>query len=111
MTPHGRARDTGPPSKSSPRPIAAPGPTVKLDQPLPCGCRVSRDAGTACMRMWFCGTHLAAFEMLEALRGVVSTLDPVVKASSPEGLPIERAKEMHASARAVVAKARGSEWW
>ena len=45
-----------------------PGPNFKIDNSLPCGCRINRDGDTKRLRLWYCSPHAAAFEMLEALR-------------------------------------------
>jgi hypothetical protein len=45
-----------------------PGPHFKIDNSLPCGCRIARDNDTKRLRLWYCPTHAAAFEVLEALR-------------------------------------------
>jgi hypothetical protein len=56
-----------------------PGPNFRLDNTLPCGCRISRDDDTKRLRLWYCPTHAAAFEVLEALRLNVDALDTVMK--------------------------------
>ena len=81
---------------------AIPGPTLKPDQPLPCGCRVAREADGR-LRLWYCRTHAAAFEMLEALRGATDALDAVIR--RPPGDP-EASRRAHAAARDVIQKAR-----
>ena len=55
------------------------GPTLKPGNPSPCGCEVKAEAGTEKMRLWFCRTHAAAFEMLEALQVGLKALDAVAK--------------------------------
>ena len=45
-----------------------PGPNFKIDNSLPCGCRINLDGDTKRLRLWYCSPHAAAFEMLEALR-------------------------------------------
>jgi hypothetical protein len=56
-----------------------PGPTFKLDNSLPCGCRIARDEGTLKYRLWYCPTHAAAFEVLEALRFNLDALNTVLR--------------------------------
>ena len=82
--------------------VAIPGPTVKPDQPLPCGCRVAREPDGR-LRLWYCRTHGAAFEMLEALRSSADALDAVVK--RPPGDP-ELARRAQTAAREVIQKAK-----
>ena len=48
-----------------------PGPNFRIDNSLPCGCRIARDDDTKRLRLWYCPTHAAAFEVLEALRSTV----------------------------------------
>jgi hypothetical protein len=56
-----------------------PGPNFRIDNTLPCGCRITRDDDTKRLRLWYCPTHAAAFEVLEALRLNVDALDMVMK--------------------------------
>ncbi len=56
-----------------------PGPTLKPGSPSPCGCRVSPDMGGEKLRLWFCRTHAAAFDMLDALQVSLKALETVVK--------------------------------
>ena len=56
-----------------------PGPNFRLDNSLPCGCRINRDDDTKRLRLWYCPTHAAAFEILEALRANLDALDTVIK--------------------------------
>lgn len=56
-----------------------PGPAMKPGSPSPCGCRVSPEAGTEKLRLFFCRTHAAAFLMLDALQVSLKALDTVVK--------------------------------
>lgn len=56
-----------------------PGPNFRVDNSLPCGCRISRDNETLRLRLWYCTTHAAAFDVLEALRANVDALDSVMK--------------------------------
>ena len=48
-----------------------PGPNFRVDNTLPCGCRIARDEDTKRLRLWYCPTHAAAFEVLDALRSTV----------------------------------------
>ncbi len=82
--------------------VAFPGPTLKPDQPLPCGCRVAREADGR-LRLWYCRTHGAAFQMLEALRSSADALDQVIK--RPPGDP-DTARRAQAAARDAILKAK-----
>jgi hypothetical protein len=81
-----------------------PGPTFKLDSALPCGCKISRDDDTKQMRMWYCTTHAAAFEVLEALRSGVDALDGIMKQMSPH-LSLPFVKDAEVKARSAIRKA------
>lgn len=56
-----------------------PGPNFRVDNSLPCGCRISRDNETLRLRLWYCTTHEAAFDVLEALRVNADALETVMK--------------------------------
>ena len=56
-----------------------PGPNFKIDNSLPCGCRINRDDDTKRLRLWYCPPHAAAFDMLEALRVNLDALDSMIK--------------------------------
>jgi hypothetical protein len=56
-----------------------PGPNFRIDNSLPCGCRISRDNDTQRLRLWYCTTHAAAFEVLQALRENAQALGTVIK--------------------------------
>lgn len=56
-----------------------PGPNFRVDNSLPCGCRISRDNETLRLRLWYCTTHAAAFDVLEALRENADALESVIK--------------------------------
>jgi hypothetical protein len=81
-----------------------PGPTFKLDSSLPCGCRISRDDDTKQMRIWYCTTHAAAFEVLDALRSGVDALDTVLKHLSPNQ-NLGFLKDAEVKARTAIRKA------
>jgi hypothetical protein len=66
-----------------------PGPNFRIDNTLPCGCRISRDEDTKRLRLWYCPTHAAAFEVLEALRQNVDALDTVMKQVPTEFSPVD----------------------
>jgi hypothetical protein len=85
--------------------MAIPGPTLKPDQPLPCGCRLVREADGR-LRLWYCRTHGAAFEMLEALRFSADVLDAVIK--RPPGDP-DASRRAQAAAREAIQKAKLSD--
>jgi hypothetical protein len=88
------------------RPRVLPGPTFKLDQPMPCGCRVSRETDGR-MRLWYCRTHLAAFQSLEALERAVQTLDRL-----PAGAPgDDDVDDVRFAVRAAIVKAKDREPW
>lgn len=51
-------------------------PLLKLDAPSPCGCRIAGDdEAPGSMRIWYCRTHGAAFEVLDALQVATRALD------------------------------------
>jgi hypothetical protein len=62
------------------------GPTVKPGNPSPCGCEVKPETEGGKLRLWFCRTHAAAFQMLETLQFSLRALDIVVK-HLPSSLP------------------------
>ncbi len=82
--------------------IAIPGPTLKPDQPLPCGCRLAREADGR-FRFWYCRTHGAAFEMLEALRLSADALEATIRRSPGD---LESARRAHAAAQHAIQKAK-----
>lgn len=82
-------------------PKAIPGPTFKLEDSLPCGCRVGRDDGTLKLRLWYCPTHAAAFEMLEVLRLNLTALDELVN-NAPAGSASHLTQAMDAGMRARI---------
>jgi hypothetical protein len=63
-----------------------PGPTFRLNDSLPCGCRIGRDDGTLKYRLWYCATHAAAFEMLETLRMNLNALDELINTGASRDL-------------------------
>jgi hypothetical protein len=65
-----------------------PGPNFRIDNSLPCGCRIARDEDTKRLRLWYCPTHAAAFEVLDALR---STVDGATDADTRARTAIRRA--------------------
>jgi hypothetical protein len=86
-----------------------PGPTFSKDKSsLPCGCRVGRDEGR--LRLWFCSTHAAAFEMLEVLRLNVAVLDDILD-NTPTGQgDLSRAMDAGMRTRRVIRKATAGVW-
>ena len=64
-----------------------PGPNFRIDNSLPCGCRISRDDDTKRLRLWYCPPHAAAFDMLEVLRVNLDALDSVIK-----HVPVDRSE-------------------
>lgn len=82
-----------------------PGPTFRMDDALPCGCRVTRDEGTLKLRLWYCATHAAAFEILEVLRFNVDALGHLMKQDHTGDEALTRAMDAEMRARAVIRKA------
>src|SRR5262249_9556036 len=58
--------------------LAVPGPILKPQQPLPCGCQGTREPDGR-LRLWYCRTHAAAFHLLDALRGSLDALDQILQ--------------------------------
>jgi hypothetical protein len=87
-------------------PRVVPGPTFKLDQPMPCGCRVSKESDGR-MRLWYCRTHLAAFQSLEALESAVRALERLA-AGDRDDIVVEDARF---AVRAAIVKAKNREPW
>ncbi|HYE92834.1 MAG TPA: hypothetical protein VEA38_17520 [Terriglobales bacterium] len=82
-----------------------PGPNFRVDNSLPCGCRINRDDDTKRLRLWYCPTHAAAFEVLEALRLNADALDTVIK-QVPSGVPdLMLARDAGVKARTVIRRA------
>src|SRR6185503_1568775 len=94
------------PNGAHPKPRVVPGPTFKLDEPIPCGCRVSREP-TGRMRLWYCRTHLAAFDSLEALERAVRTLERLA-ATAGDDAEVDDARF---AVRAAIVKARTPGPW
>jgi hypothetical protein len=82
-----------------------PGPNFKVDNSLPCGCRISRDDDTKRLRLWYCPTHAAAFEVLEALRANVDALDTVIKRVPSDMSEIGAARDAEVRARTAIRRA------
>ena len=82
-----------------------PGPNFRIDNSLPCGCRISRDDDTKRLRLWYCPTHAAAFEVLEALRMNVDALDTVIKHVSSEVTEVGGARDAEVRARTAIRRA------
>lgn len=87
-------------------PRAVPGPNLKLDQPLPCGCRVSKDPDGK-LRIWFCRTHLAAFETLDALQTAARALDRLAGDHGRD----DQLEDVRFAVRTAIVKARSREPW
>lgn len=68
--------------------MAISSPSLKLDSPSPCGCRVARDEGSERVRIWYCQTHGVAFEVLQALQVTAKALNRV--ATKQPLAPFER---------------------
>jgi hypothetical protein len=81
-----------------------PGPNFRIDNSLPCGCRISRDDDTKKLRLWYCPTHAAAFEVLEALRVNADALGSVMK-HAPETSEIGHARDAESCARTAIRRA------
>lgn len=90
-------------------PKAIQGPTVKIDSSLPCGCCVSR-VGPTELRMWFCCTHGAAFEILDALKSNRAALRNVIEHASSGRYDVALAMEAGMKARAAIRKASRTFW-
>lgn len=58
--------------------LAVPGPILKPEQPLACGCQVTREPDGR-LRLWYCRTHGAAFHLLDALRVSLAALEQVIR--------------------------------
>ena len=82
-----------------------PGPNFKIDNSLPCGCRINRDDDTKRLRFWYCPPHAAAFDMLEALRVNLDALDSVIKHVPAERFEISSALDAEVRGRTVVRRA------
>jgi hypothetical protein len=76
-----------------------PGPNFKIDNSLPCGCRINRDDDTKRLRLWYCPPHAAAFDMLDALRVNLDALDSVIKHVPAERADAEVCSAMDAEIR------------
>ena len=87
-------------------PKTIPGPTFKLESgAIPCGCKVARDEGTRNYRLWYCPTHAAAFEMLEALRSNHDALGTVLKHLPDANGALDFARDAEFRARVMIRKA------
>ena len=82
-----------------------PGPNFRIDNSLPCGCRINRDDDTKRLRLWYCPTHAAAFEVLEALRVNMDALDTVIKHVPSELSAIGSARDAEVRARTAIRRA------
>lgn len=95
---------------------AIPGPVFNIDNWIPCGCKISRDEDTKRLRLWYCATHAAAFDILDALRLNADALDRVITQIPPlDGRAgfqetAQRARETAQRARAVIKKATADIW-
>ena len=86
-------------------PKSIPGPTFKMDNSLPCGCRIGRDDGTLKFRLWYCSTHAAAFEILEALRMNLSALDDLINSAQDSSSDLSQAMDAGMRARIAIRRA------
>ena len=82
-----------------------PGPTFKMDSPLPCGCKIAREYGSGKYRLWYCPTHATAFEILEVLRFNHDALGAVLKHMPDTNGELDFARDAEFRARAVIRKA------
>lgn len=82
-----------------------PGPNFRIDNSLPCGCRISRDSDTQRLRLWYCTTHAAAFEVLEALRANTEALGTVIKHVPTEFSEVGCARDAEMRARTAIRRA------
>jgi hypothetical protein len=84
------------------------GPVFKIGDLIPCGCRVRRDEGSLKFRLWYCATHAAAFEMLEALRFSLEALDRTMKHVPSNDDDLSLAMDVTMRVRALTRKAAGT---
>lgn len=82
-----------------------PGPNFRIDNSLPCGCRISRDSDTQRLRLWYCTTHAAAFEVLEALRRNTEALGSVIKHVPPQLPDVGGMRDAELRARSAIRRA------
>ena len=82
-----------------------PGPNFKIDNSLPCGCRINRDDDTKRLRLWYCPPHAAAFDMLEVLRVNLDALDSVIKHVPTARADVGLALDAEFRGRTVVRRA------
>jgi hypothetical protein len=87
-----------------------PGPNFKVDNSLPCGCRICRDDDTKKLRLWYCPTHATAFETLEALRRNADALDTVMKRAPSDLIECDAVRDAETRARTVIRRASGGAW-
>jgi hypothetical protein len=81
------------------------GPNFRIDNSLPCGCKICHDEDTKRLRLWYCTTHAAAFEVLEALRMNVDALDTMIKHAPSELSEVGPARDAGARGRTVIRRA------
>ena len=86
-------------------PKSIPGPTFKVDSPLPCGCKVAREDCSGKFRLWYCPTHAAAFEILEVLRFNHDALGNVLRHVPDANGDLDFARDAEFKARSVIRKA------
>ena len=79
-----------------------PGPNFRVDNSLPCGCRINRDTDTQRFRLWYCTTHAAAFEVLDALRANADALGTVMKEVPSEVSSVGYARDAEMRARMAI---------
>lgn len=82
-----------------------PGPNFRIDNSLPCGCRINRDNDTQRFRLWYCTTHAAAFEVLDALRVNAEALGTVMKQVPSELSAVGCARDAELLARTAIRRA------
>ncbi len=85
---------------------SVPGPRFVIDGPLPCGCRVCREEGSAKLRLWYCPAHAFTFQMLETLQMNLSVLDHLIEHGSSENFDVTVALAAETEAGSVIRKAK-----
>jgi hypothetical protein len=84
-----------------------PGPVLRIDEFLPCGCRVRKEETSGKLRLWHCATHAAAFEMLEALRAGLAALEKVLDTVPAQSYDDTAVMEAAMKVRAAIRKGQG----
>jgi hypothetical protein len=91
-------------------PKPTPGPSVKIDSPLPCGCTVGYPEDPNGLEMDFCPAHESAFEILDGLHAVHTTLQNILEHVSSSRYDLALAMDAAMKARAVIHRASRTFW-